>query len=492
MKKKIQLLLKKYNDLPVQARAGFWFLVCTVIQRSITIITTPIFTRLLTNAEYGEYGVFISWMGILSCFVTMYIFSSIYPQAIVKYNDKRDVYSSGMQGFTVTLVIFWCVMYYLGKQFWNGLFSMDTWEMTAMFVVMWGNAAFGFWSAEQRNDYKYKILIIVTLAEAILQPVLSIVLLLRTENKVDGLVCGIAIANIVCYFPLFIAQMRKGKKFFSGDVWKYSLKLGIPLIPHYLSSVVLNSSDRIMIQRLVGEGPAGIYNLAYTVSICGTLINQAVLQTIQPWVYQKIKEGKYYDIKKTAYSALVVIGCVNILVILIAPELIRVFGPDSYYEAIWVMPPVSLSVYFMFMYNLFSYFEFYYEKPMYVSAATFIGAGLNVILNYIFIQKFGYVAAGYTTLICYFAFAVAHYCFMRIICRKEINGAKIYDLRVIAAISLAVVSAGFLVMLTYNNTYIRYALFFAVILVCVIKRKTLLNYVMHMMSKKRDNNRCKR
>lgn len=486
MKSKIQSLINKYSDLPVQARAGFWFLVCTVIQRSITIITTPIFTRLLTNEEYGEYGVFISWMGILSCFITMYIFSGIYPQAIVKYDEKRNEYSSGMQGFTITLVLFWCIVYYLTRSFWNGLFSLNTSEMSAMFIVMWGNAAFGFWSAEQRNDYKYKVLIIVTLAEAILQPVLSIILLLKFENKVDGLVWGIAIANLVCYFPLFADQMRRGKKFFSGSVWKYSAELGIPLIPHYLSSVVLNSSDRIMIQKLVGDGPAGIYNLAYTISICGTLINQALLQTIQPWVYQRIKEEKYEDIKKMAYPALVAIGCINLMVILIAPELIRIFAPPSYYEAIWVMPPVSLSVYFMFMYNLFSYFEFYFEKPVYVSVATFIGAGLNVLLNYIFIQKFGYVAAGYTTLVCYFAFAVAHYCFMKLICRQEMIDAKIYDIRIITAISLAVVAAGFLIMLTYNHIYIRYGLLLAVLIAAVIKRKDLKDAVLGLLNKKQE------
>lgn len=486
MKYKLIGFINKYNSLPVQARAGFWFLVCTVIQRSITIITTPIFTRLLTNEEYGEYGVFISWMGILSCFVTMYIFSGIYPQAIVKYDEKRNEYSSGMQGFTITLVLFWGIVYCLTHSFWNDLFSLNTSEMSAMFIVMWGNAAFGFWSAEQRNDYKYKVLIIVTLAEAILQPVLSIILLLKFENKVDGLVWGIAIANLVCYFPLFADQMRRGKKFFSGSVWKYSAELGIPLIPHYLSSVVLNSSDRIMIQKLVGDGPAGIYNLAYTISICGTLINQALLQTIQPWVYQRIKEEKYEDIKKMAYPALIAIGCINLMVILIAPELIRIFAPASYYEAIWVMPPVSLSVYFMFMYNLFSYFEFYFEKPVYVSVATFIGAGLNVLLNYIFIQKFGYVAAGYTTLVCYFAFAVAHYCFMKLICRQEMIDAKIYDIRIITAISLAVVAAGFLIMLTYNNIYIRYGLLLAVLIAVVIKRRDLKDAVLGLLNKKQE------
>ena len=89
MGERAKKLQTEYEALPVQARAGFWFLVCTILQRSITVITTPIFTRLLTEEEYGEYGVFISWMGILSCFVTMYLFSGIYPQAIVKYSEKK-------------------------------------------------------------------------------------------------------------------------------------------------------------------------------------------------------------------------------------------------------------------------------------------------------------------------------------------------------------------------------------------------------------------
>jgi O-antigen/teichoic acid export membrane protein len=239
-----------------------------------------------------------------------------------------------------------------------------------------------------------------------------------------------------------------------------------------------------MIQKLVGDGPAGIYNLAYTISICGTLINQAVLQTIQPWVYQKIKEEKYSDIRKLAYPALVMIGCINLLVILVAPELIMIFAPASYNEAIWVMPPVSLSVYYMFTYNLFSYFEFYFEKPVYVSAATFIGAGLNVILNYIFIKQFGYVAAGYTTLVCYFAFAVAHYCFMKIICKKEISGVKVYDIKIIAAISLAITAGGFIIMLTYNNRYIRYGLLVAALIACVLKRNFIKDQILSLLGKK--------
>ena len=153
-------------------------------------------------------------------------------------------------------------------------------------------------------------------------------------------------------------------------------------------------------------------------------------------------------------------------------------------EAIWVMPPISLSVYYMFMYNLFSNFEFYFEKPYYVSAATFIGAGLNVILNYIFIQMFGYVAAGYTTLICYFAFCVAHYCFMRIVLKKECIDTRVYSIKVIAAISLAVTAAGMLIMLSYNNNYIRYGLLAIIIIVCLIERNRLKDFALRILGKK--------
>lgn len=464
----------KYKSIPVQVRASFWFLICTVLQRSISIITTPIFTRLLTTEEYGQYSVFLSWMGILTCFVTMYIYSGIYPQAIVKFEEERSQYSSAMQGLTIALVTAWLCVYFILINFWNKLFSLNTSQMLAMFVIMWANAIFGFWSAEQRVEYRYRKLVIVTLIEAILQPVLCVVLIqLSNNDKVTGLVWGIAIATFLSYIALLIRQLLKGKVFFSKKIWSYSLKLAIPLIPHYISTVLLNSSDRIMIQKLVGDGQAGIYNLAYTVSICGTLINQAMLQTLQPWIFQKIKADKYEEIKKVAYPALVVIAVVNLLVVLFTPELIRLFGPESYHDAIWVMPPIAMSVFFMFMYNLFSTFEFYYEKSSYVSAATVIGAALNIALNYVFIKQYGYYAAGYTTLFCYIVFAVAHYLFMRRICRKEINNTIVYDVKILILISVAFLLCGFALMVTYDYQLLRYGIVAAVIVAGFILRKKL-------------------
>ena len=478
----------KFNSLPVQVRAGFAFLLCTVFQRAFTIITTPIFTRLLTTAEYGKYSVFISWMGIISCFVTLSISSAIYPQAIVKFDEEREKYSSAMQSLTVVLIVMWFGIYFLSHDFWNKLFSLNTSQMAAMFVIMWTHAIFGFWSAEQRVVYKYKKLFFVTFFVSVLQPILCVSFIYLFTNKVSGLVWGIAIAGLVAYIFLFAEQMKRGKLFFSKSYWCYALKLAVPLIPHYLSVIVLNSSDRIMIRNLTGSSAdVGIYNLAYTISMCGLLINQAMLQTFSPWLYYKIKNQQFYDIKSITYPVVILIAGINLCVILFTPEILAFFAPPSYWAAIWVMPPITMSVFFMFLYNLFSAFEFYYEKTHYISIATVTGSVLNIILNYVFIKHYGYLAAGYTTLFCYFFFAVMHYYFMKKICRELLKDVKVYDLKILSGITAAFIILSFLIMCTFEYSLLRYSLICIIIIELFVRRNIIVKFISQLINTKKTS-----
>ena len=54
-------LLNRYRSLSLTARASVWFVFATLFQKGINIITTPIFTRLMSKAEYGSYSVFNTW-----------------------------------------------------------------------------------------------------------------------------------------------------------------------------------------------------------------------------------------------------------------------------------------------------------------------------------------------------------------------------------------------------------------------------------------------
>ncbi len=476
----IAKLKNKYTSMPVQVRASLWFLICNFMQKAVAVISTPIFTRLLSTEQYGEYNVFQSWLGIITVIVTLNLSAGVFLQGMVKFDHDSKVYASTMQGLSLALCTGWTVIYFIFRAYFNNLFSLNTTQMCFMLALIWSTAAFQFWSTEQRVNNNYRLLVALTMVVMLAQPALGVVLVLFAQpaDKATARILGMVIVNLAAYTWCFFIQMKRGKKFFSKTYWLYALKFNLPLVPHYLSQTVLYSADRIMISRYISDDAAGIYSLAYSVAVIMSMFNTALNQTLGPWVYRKIKERKATDIAGVEYTSMLIIAVANIVLIMLAPEAIAFFAPPEYSAAKWVVPPVALGMFFMFMYDMFAAFQFYFEKSWFIMLASITGAGLNIVLNYLFLSPqrlgFGYVAAGYTTLICYILYAVGHYICMRWVCRKHLDGVRVYDPKILLGVSSAFVAAGLLLTLTYELPVVRFSLVGAVIIVLIIFRKKVI------------------
>lgn len=481
----VKKLYAAYRKFPIQVKASFWFLICAFLQKGISVITTPIFTRLLSASEYGKYSVFNSWLGIVGIFVSLNLTGGVYQQGLVKFEAEEKLFSSSLQGLSMTLTAACTVVYLVSRGFWNKLFSFSTVQMLAMLIMIWSSAAFGFWAAEQRLHYRYRALVAVTITISFAKPAAGILLVVHARDRVTALLLGLALVELIGFTGLFWAQMRRGKKFYCRKFWNYAMRFNLPLIPHYLSQTILNSADRIMIERITDAEQAGIYSLAYSVSLVMTLFNTALMQTLSPWIYEKIKREKITDIAPAAYSTLSLTAFANLFLIAFAPEAVAFFAPSEYFEAIWVIPPVAMSVYFMYGYDLFAKFAFYYEKTKFIMTASMVGAILNIVLNYMFIRFFGYRAAGYTTLICYIAYFSGHYFFMNRVCDECCDGVKPYSARIIMLITVCFITAGFVLMFTYRHTAIRYAAFLTIAATAFFKRKDL--YILQKEMEVKDN-----
>ena len=156
--------------------------------------------------------------------------------------------------------------------------------------------------------------------------------------------------------------MIKGKTFFHKKYWKFALAFSLPLIPHYLSVTILNNSDRVMINKFCGTGSAAIYGVAYSMVWCWILLWQPLILPIllgftSPWPKRSIKK-----ISKLVTALVALLGGVSLLLVTFAPEIIRIMAPASYYEAVWLVPPITLSMFICLLYNVFAGLEFYFEK----------------------------------------------------------------------------------------------------------------------------------
>ncbi len=479
--------IKKYNNLPVQAKASVWFLICMFFQKGISMLSTPVFTRLLSTTEYGKYSVFNSWLSIITIIVSLQLSYGVYTQGLIKFEEDEAIFSSSLQGLTTSLVFVWIIIYSIFHRFWNNLFSLTTIQSMSMLIMIWTTAAFNFWAAEQRVHYRYQSLVILTILVSLAKPLLGIFFVLTANDKVTARILGLLLVEVICYTGLYIYQMRKGKVFFSARFWKYALCYNIPLIPHYLSQIVLSSSDRIMISKMIGDSEAGIYSLAYALSAIMVLFNSALMQTLSPWIYQKIKRKSIKDIETTAYLSLILIAAVNLILILLAPEAVAVFAPRTYREAIYVIPPVAMSVYFMYSYDLFAKFAFYYEKTKLIMTASIMGAILNVVLNFIFIGKYGYIAAGYTTLLCYMIYSIAHYILMRVVCKKYCDGVIPYETKILLGITGIFLIIGFAFLASYDFPLIRYGLIIVLFLFLIINHKNVIQFINRFILLKKES-----
>lgn len=469
----VKRLLKKYKSLPLELKASIWFLFGAFFQKGIAMISTPIFTRIMTASDYGKYNVFSSWLLIISIIVTCQISSGVYTQGLVKFDKDKSEFSSSMQGLTLLLVTIWSLIYAFTSKFWNSVLNLSSFQIWSILLLSWLMSAYNFWSIEQRVNLKYRKSLLMTCFVTILQPLLCVYLVIGASNKASARILGIVIIDFIAYIWCFIDQLKKGKKLYIYKYWKYALTLCIPLIPHYLSQIIMSSSDKIMIERMIGTTEAGIYSLAYSISQIMTVFNTGLMQTIEPWLYKKIKHNETETISSITYASLICIGIVNIILIIFAPEVVKVFAPKDYYDAIWVIPPVAMSVFVSFMYAYFAVFEFYYEKTKYITLATLVGAILNIVLNYLFLPIFGYYAAGYTTLLCYIMYVAMHYYFMNKLCMENgINGSP-YNKNILLIISICFMVISLITMLTYKLIVLRYLLFVLLLLFIFILRKRI-------------------
>ena len=476
----IKKLKHLYDNLSVQVKASLWFLCCGFLQKGISLITTPIFTRVMTETQYGRYSVYYSWFSILQIIISLNLAAGVYTRGLVKNEEDQDRFSSAMLGLNTTCILIWTVIYVVFHNVINDILGLSSLLMGAMMVDIWAHSAFQFWSNRERVNFRYKKLVVVTLVSVIMKPVLGVIAVCSVEEayQAEGRVLVAAAVNALLFSVLYIVIAKKGKHFFDKKYWIYALKFNLPLLPHYLSQIILNQADRLMIDEYCGASFTAYYSVAYTLAMVLQILNTSISGTMNPWIYKSIKENDFKKIGNVSYIVLVLIAVANFVVVAAAPEFLVILAPEQYQVAVWVIPPVTVSVYFTFLYNLFATFEYYYEKTGYVMMASVSGAVLNVVLNAIFIPKFGFIAAGYTTLVCYILYAVAHYLFLRRVSRNFMNGEKVYDLKIILMIGCGLLVASGVIMLFYPHPIVRYSLIAIIIGVGFIKREQLIKHIM--------------
>lgn len=475
--------IKKYTSISVQARAAIWFSACSILQKGISFIVVPIFTRILTTEQYGTYSLYLSWLQILTIITSLYLYYGVFTNGMNKYDTDRDRYISSMQGLTLTITAIVFAIFFVTQNAWSNILGLAPHLIFLMFVEMAVTPALSFWSGRQRFEYKYRKLVIVTLCKSIVNPVLGLIMVSLAEDKATARILSVVIVEVCFCGVIMVYQFLKGKCWIDKKYWKFALGMAIPLLPHYLSGMILNKGDQIMISKMVSTSAVAFYSVAYNIGMLVQIFTNAISNSFTPWIYQRIKADKYEKIPETINFLMLLVAAISLGLMLLSPELVLLFGSSGYASAAYVIPPVAASVFFIFLYNILATPQFYFEKTSFLMVSSILAAVVNLGLNYIFIKQYGYVAAGYTTLVCYVLYSIGHAIISRKVMKEFIPGKTLFDYKCVVGLSVLVIFAGIGCNFLFDYKIVRYGLLVILGIVAFVKREFLMSSIIGLKKK---------
>ncbi|MBF25035.1 MAG: polysaccharide biosynthesis protein [Flavobacteriales bacterium] len=189
-------------------------------------------------------------------------------------------------------------------------------------------------------------------------------------------------------------------------VFKKMLNYAWPIFIAGLAFMINESIDKLLIKYLLPKGIAmrelGIYSACYKLSIFMTLFVQAYRFAAEPFFFSQFKKPNSKKTYSLMLEVFVLVALVIFLFVTLYIDIIKLIIPNTlYHEVIIIIPIVLLANIFLGIYYNLSVWYKVTNKTKYAAIISIIGAAVTIVLNLLFIPKYGYIGAAWVTLICY-------------------------------------------------------------------------------------------
>ncbi len=429
----------------------------SILVKGIHIVSTPIFTRLMSVEQIGCVTNYQTWSAFFADISTIGLSSGAINVALANYKNERKEYIKSVLTLVLFNIIFWggvcCFLYPWLKN----IIKMPLNYLYIIYITTFFSTGMHLWMSFNRYEYRYKTVFTITIISSGLMTIVSAlgVYYYSYHKFVDLPTIKIILSSLISLLftvPICIYNFSQKGRFIDFDKWKFALLIGIPMIVNMFAKSILSMSDKVMINKMCGKFELGLYGTLYIVSSLATIVWSSINSSFIPYLYENIESvDKSQNIKNIANEILLLFASASILIMLFAPEIIRIIATKDYLQAIYVTPPVAAGIFFTAFYTLYGNVILYHKKSKYLMYCTSFAAIFNLCSNYIFIKIFGYVGAAYTTLVSYAFMAFIYY-----IISKKIHNNQVFDDKYLWIIGCFVMIFVFICNLLYKLLLLRY------------------------------------
>lgn len=410
--------------LKLPARASLWSVISGLVARGVGVVGTPIFTRLLTPEEYGLYPLYTTWLSLVSVIITLGITGGVIFRGLQRYSKERERFLSATQGLLVTVFVPVLLIFAVLGEYMSNLTGLPSDALYLMLMEILFSSVIAVSSARYKYEYNYKMLSFINVLSAIATPLFSVLILLTTPYRAEARIFGALGSALLIAIPQLVILARRGGRFYDGEIWRYLLRVGVPLLPHCISSALILRVSEMVIGRAHGRESLGKYAVALSVGLALTVLTNGLGQVCSPWILRKLAAGKTDKIRELLGIGVRALLLASLLLLSVAPELIAIITPVEYHDALPAVYPLALSTGAMFLSNMAMSGELYYERSARSSLPTVGVALISLLLAVLILPRVDYRFSAVFTLVAYVLLAI-----FNSLTLEKMSGAEIVDIK---------------------------------------------------------------
>ena len=343
----------KIQSINIPARSSLFFTLTNLLCKGAAFLFTPLFTRLLSPAEYGEYSLFSTLLSLGSVAVTMEMSGGIIMRLFQKERERRFLSLLSAWLISVTIAVPTVALLFLIYKL--GGFGMNfPLAYVFLFISLICVSMINLYVSRSKFLYKWVPPLITSLTQSVGAPLISIALIrisvFSSVNHVSLKIGAVTTVLTITAAALLLITLKEAKSELAAQSMslgearafvfassRFLLKLALPLLPYYLSITLISQADKIFISSALGKSELAKYSVAYSSGVALCALTSGVMSALSPWIMRRARANEYAEIRQTLDRIVSASVPAIIIFLCFAPEIFTFLAPKEYQSALPVL-----------------------------------------------------------------------------------------------------------------------------------------------------------
>lgn len=389
------------------------YIFSSFLLKGVNFITTPIFTRIMSQKEYGNVSSAVMLTSFIAIFICCQVASSINTAKVDFEKRKFKAFVHHISIFSILSFLVLGALVLVFSKYITNFVALDQVLIIPILLSALGTNFVSIYSCFLIALKKPKKKAIFSIVFSLSVVLISLTAVIIVDSKKDyARIIGMSFVEFLTFIVILFLIKKEDRTVFNKDEFnfniKYALAISLPLIFHLFANLINSQADRIFIIRLMDSSSLALYSVAYSLGMVFMAFVDAFFMAWTPWYYEKTKNAENKKVVSACKITFVAIALLFSAIILLSPELLAVVAPSSYSSAQSCVVAIAFGVFFQALYKFPTSYEVYKKNTKYVAMATVVTGGINIGLNFILIPSFGILGAAISTALSYITLFLLH------------------------------------------------------------------------------------